>query len=1145
MKKLFIVTLFLLLMSNFLTAQHTVFIDNNKVKATEINFQEIEKNTFRIHFQINAYTEKSVQTDYGIEKIIDIENGSRLLLAKAPDLPKLSKSFLIGDLAKMDYKIISANYIEYVNYEIAPSKGNLSRAIDPSQVPYVKGKIYEKNAFFPEEIVTMNTPYILRDYRAQNVHFHPIQYNPVSKVLRVYYDVNIEFYKTSDNGENPLVRKTENNTYSTAFDEIYKKQFINYTQYRYTPLNDNPGRYLIICNDAYLSEIQDFAAWKTTIGFPTEVVSISSIGNNQTSIKNYVTNYYNTKGLSFLLLVGDAQHITPMSGSGLGGHSDVAYGYIVGNDKYADIFVGRFSAESLANVETQVSRTIAYELNPNTNPGIFNKSIGISSDQGPGDDNEYDYTHIRNMQIDLAAYNYISNSELFDGSQGGIDATGNPTPTMVANELNQGRGLVLYTGHGSATSWVSSSFSSSNILNLNNQEKLPFIWSVACVNGDFVGNTCFAEQWLRAIDNNGDAIGSVATFMSTINQSWDPPMEAQDEMVDVLVESYSNNIKRTFGGLSFAGCFKMNDTYGDYDMTDTWTIFGDPSLMVRTDNPQIMTVSHPTAIPIGVGSIQVNCNVNDAFVCLSTDTIIGTATVSGGVATINFAPFTTIDTFTVAVTAYNYIPYIGEVIIIPAFGPYVSYTAHTVKDPTGNLNHQADYGESIILDLELTNVGSNQADSVYAEISSSNAHISLTDSMEVYGDITSSTAIIAYNAYSFDVSDSITDQEVVSFDISISDKNSNNWVNTFNLTANAPNLKCVNNLLVDDAAGNVNGRLDPGETVNILIDTWNAGHADHIATTATLSSTNPYITINNGNHNFASIDSGGIVSAASFNVSLNASCPSPSLVDFVYTVGNGVYQITETYTINIGIVSEDFETGTFNSFPWTFSGNLDWEIDNQTFYAGSYSAVSGDIVNNQQSDMIISLDVISPDSISFMKKVSCEVGDYYYGTYYWYDYLDFSIDATSVGRWDGIINWSKEQFYVSTVGLHTFKWTYYKDGYVSDGDDCAWVDDIIFPPSYSITTNLFEEEKGDFMVTAYPNPFSYSFVLRYAISEQSDILIRVYNQTGQMVKTIGYQKKQAGLYHEEIPMEDLANGLYICEIISNKEVKTLKLIKQN
>ena len=50
-----------------------------------------------------------------------------------------------------------------------------------------------------------------------------------------------------------------------------------------------------------------------------------------------------------------------------------------------------------------------------------------------------------------------------------------------------------------------------------------FIISVACVNGNFVNSTCFAEAWLRAEDND-EPTGAIATLMSTINQSWNPPM---------------------------------------------------------------------------------------------------------------------------------------------------------------------------------------------------------------------------------------------------------------------------------------------------------------------------------------------------------------------------------------------------------------------------------------------------------------------------------------------------------------------------------------------------------------------------------------------------------------------------------------------
>ena len=79
----------------------------------------------------------------------------------------------------------------------------------------------------------------------------------------------------------------------------------------------------------------------------------------------------------------------------------------------------------------------------------------------------------------------------------------------------------------------------------------------------------------------------IATLMSTVNQGWNPPMAGQDEMNAILAESYSGNIKRTFGGLSFNGMNKMNDDYGSqgYNETYYWTIFGDPSLVVRTDTP--------------------------------------------------------------------------------------------------------------------------------------------------------------------------------------------------------------------------------------------------------------------------------------------------------------------------------------------------------------------------------------------------------------------------------------------------------------------------------------------------------------------------------------------------------------------------------
>ena len=81
---------------------------------------------------------------------------------------------------------------------------------------------------------------------------------------------------------------------------------------------------------------------------------------------------------------------------------------------------------------------------------------------------------------------------------------------------------------------------------------LPAILSVACINGQFNGYTCFAEAWLRAT-HNGEPSGAIATYMSSINQSWNPPMDAQDESIDLLVAE----AKTTFGGICYNGSCMM------------------------------------------------------------------------------------------------------------------------------------------------------------------------------------------------------------------------------------------------------------------------------------------------------------------------------------------------------------------------------------------------------------------------------------------------------------------------------------------------------------------------------------------------------------------------------------------------------------
>ena len=85
--------------------------------------------------------------------------------------------------------------------------------------------------------------------------------------------------------------------------------------------------------------------------------------------------------------------------------------------------------------------------------------------------------------------------------------------------------------------------------------------------------------------------------------------------------------------------------------------------------------------------------------------------------------------------------------------------------------------------------------------------------------------------------------------------------------------------------------------------------------------------------------------------------------------------------------------------------------------------------------MQITLDVLSDGEISFYYKVSSEAN---------YDFLRFYLDGDEQSNWSGNSNWTEVNFPVS-AGNRTFEWVYEKDGSVSSGSDCAWIDYIIFP----------------------------------------------------------------------------------------------------
>jgi PKD repeat protein len=897
MKKSFLV-LIMFLSVMLVSATGWVNIRSTSPSAANISLVSSNISTSVVHFSVDGFFLNEVKTPRGTAFTVTVEDATPMLVKGAPDLPKLAASIIIPNLARMDMEVISSDYVDYPAMEIAPSKGNLYRNVDPSTIPFEYGKEYATDRFFPGNDASLRDPFIVRDYRGQTIVVNPFRYNPVTKVLRVYYDITVRVKTIGNNGSNPLVRNSANGRIDSEFQAIYQNQFLNSSNTDYTPVPDY-GKMLVISYGAFMTAMQPFVDWKNSMGIPTEMVDVASIGTTATAIKTYISNYYNTNGLTFVLLVGDAPQIPTNTTGSLGGPSDVAYGYIVGNDHYPDLFVGRFSAENVTHVQTMVQRTLEYEQNPLTTTDWFSKGLGIGSDQGPGDDNEYDYQHIRNIRNDLMAFTYTGVAELYDGSQGGEDQAGNPTPAMVSTVLNAGSSIINYTGHGSDNSWGTTGFSNSNVNALTNQHMWPFIFSVACVNGNFSAGTCFAEAWLRAA-NGGSPTGAVATLMSTINQSWDPPMDGEDEMDDILVETYPDNVKRTFGGISMNGCMHMNDEYGSGgdEMTDTWTIFGDPSLMVRTAMPVAIIATHAPNIFLGSSAFTVNANAEGALVALSINNqLIGTGFISGGTSTISFDPLTNIGTVKVVVTAFNSIPYIANVGIIPNTGPYLVYSSTDISDVTGNNNGQLDYGETANLTLALSNIGILDAENVTVNISSTDPVVSFTDSTEIYGAIPAGDTVSVTDGFGIIADASIPDNHVIHFTYQAI--GTDTWTGSFTIVAHAASLE-FGSFTVSDPLGNNDGKVDPGETFSLIIMVENTGSAIASNVIGSIAFNDPFLTLNSTeSQNYGNIAAGGFISRE-YTYTADAMCPAGHVVNMGFNISADL-GLTASATFNLVI----------------------------------------------------------------------------------------------------------------------------------------------------------------------------------------------------------------------------------------------------
>jgi len=773
---------------------------------------------------------------------------------------------------RAEIKILSSTLSETIleiQFPALQRSGN--GAYDISSLPYVSGiiAVSDRGAFkgeiersdgysihlrepvsfsvdaIPERQLYLDTPQILRDYRILRFQFFPIQYSRETNEIRVTRNVIIRIRKTAPGGKNekPFRRKR----ISQAFYNIYRNSILNFKFFeRFT---SDTILYVIITPDTYYDDMLPFKEWKEETGIITKMVKFSEISPSPTyyDIRNYMLNAYNNweHPPDYFLAVGDAD-VFPVKYTGSYANDNYYVALDSINDIFPDIFGGRLPINNTFELQTVINKIINYEQNPYmAETNWYKKAVMIASDEFPSQ--AVTKVWVREQFILEGGYEYVDT--IFAIHYSSSSAIGND----ITNVVNEGRGFLNYRGPGWSSSWYASFgqiYHISNVQSLNNGRKLPVVTSCGCGVAKFDVSTCFGEQWVRNGTPTSEK-GAVSFFGPTsITHT-----RHNNKLDRGIYKGIFQEGLTSFGEATVRGKLYMYEICGMSDTTisqmNTYLILGDPTLLLRTDVPESMVVSHPSLVPIGESILWVSVGdidspLTNAFVCAKMDSVFHSSGHTDSTGAVGLTIFPTIvDTVFVSVVAQNHFYYKGFC-LVNANGPWPGFCKYVIDDDTigtsyGNDDGIPNPGEKLELPLMLKNYGNEEATDVSALLSSDDNVIVITDSVELFGNIPAGDSALSGEDYDFTISTSAPDQHTIFFELKVHDTNDSIWISHFKVTILAPVLELVNFTVDDSGQSNPNGILDPGETVELTCRLKNSGSAEAIGVTAKLRPENIYI----------------------------------------------------------------------------------------------------------------------------------------------------------------------------------------------------------------------------------------------------------------------------------------------------------------
>lgn len=963
-----------------------------------------------------------------------------------PELPVLSRLMIIPDGYSFKIKI-SGIKTERIKPSARRIKGNLVpvqegqiKAEQQGKPPFaIDRDLYASRKYIESDTVKIEPLGTARGKKLATLSVSPVRYNPRSDAIDVITSMRIEivFTGTGAHGQKSLNPESLLPGYNS------EKGTLNYEPVDLlTGYSDKPVRMIILTDTAYKKHLQPLIRWKTQKGFRLDILykGADFAGENYQDIKNSIADIYNSSDENnpppeYLMIVGNTAKI-PYYGTG--NVTDLYYGEFDGNgDYFPEIFIGRLPVADTSELKAVVSKIIQYEKFEFADTNRFHSNALATA----GVDESHQ-THM-NGQVNYTVSNYFTASNKINDFH---FLYPNAKKDTIIKLINRGLSFINYTGHGSSTGWLYLNIETGDVPSLKNSNMYPFVISNACQTSRFntssFGNKMVLASQKGAIGYIGcsadsywdeDYYWSVGVGPVSLNPTNESSgLGALDRLFHTHGESPSDWYV-SMGQINYAGNLAVSaSTSGKKKYYwEIYNLVGDPSVIPIIGTPDTFKITLPDTLP---GNLKSYSFIAEPFSYIAVshfDTLWDASHVSPSGSVTLEMPGLSNDSCLVVITGQNKVPLIKTIYFSSIASSFINLSGSVINDSLENSNGKADYNETIFLKLTIENLGSVPASGVSAEISSSSSFVTIEDGLADIGTILPGKEAVLYNDLRFRLDGDIPDKSVISFDLRLKEGFAEKLYK-IDIPVHSPDLEITHYLIDDSETGNSNFIADPGENIKFLFNIENFG-SSNASGLFSISSPDPEISIIEPSKASGILAAGNTIQIP-LQAKISASAAEGTTVNLAAEINCDPYIAERTFKLRIGRFQETFESSSFRIFPWINVSEIPWTLTQSSPYEGVLSAKSGSIGNNQSTTLAIKANYSAADSVRFYYKVSSETG---------YDILLVRINGVEVLRKSGDVPWTRTAIGVEK-GMNMIEWIYKKDGSVSSGADCAWIDLIDF-----------------------------------------------------------------------------------------------------